>query len=292
LAAYNGAAYLPQQITSIFNQDNVEIKLYISVDYSNDSTEQIVKNLKNQHVNLNILKYGQKFGSAAQNFFRLLRDVDFKDCDYVVLSDQDDIWLKTKLNRAVEQLKKYEADAYSSNVTSFWPNEKTILINKAQPQRPFDYMFESAGPGCTFVLTQKLALELQCFLVKNQELCKRVALHDWFIYAYVRSREHKWIIDDESHMLYRQHNANVVGANVGFQAKLIRFKKLLNGWLFEQAILISEILGYTNALPIKKIKRFNMADRIWLIFNVFKLRRRLRDCFALAFFMLLPSSKN
>jgi rhamnosyltransferase len=148
-------------------------------------------------------------------------------------------------------------------------------------------MFESAGPGCTFVLTKKLASQIQAFLIANKTQCQQVALHDWFIYAFARSRGFKWLIDHESHMLYRQHAVNVVGANVGIKAKIQRFKKLRDGWLFEQALLIADILGYANMPPIQKIMRLSLLDRVWLIFNVSKLRRRLRDRIALAFFMML-----
>ena len=149
-------------------------------------------------------------------------------------------------------------------------------------------MFESAGPGCTFVLTKTFALELQEFLITNLEQCQSIALHDWFIYAYARSNGYKWFIDPEPHMLYRQHAENVVGANVGFAAKLARWKKLRAGWLVEQALLIASILGYSNSLPMRKLIRYNFVDRLLLILNVTKLRRRLRDRVALALFLLMP----
>jgi rhamnosyltransferase len=235
-----------------------------------------------------MLPYGESYCSAASNLFRLLRDTDLTQVDYVALSDQDDIWQSDKLSHAVRKIQENNVDAYSSNVTAFWPNGKQRLINKAQPQKLWDYMFESAGPGCTFVLTKKLALEIQAFLIDNQVQCQPIALHDWFIYAFARSRGFNWLIDHESHMLYRQHAENVVGANVGIKPKIQRFKKLREGWLFEQALLIADILGYANMPPIKKIKRLSLLDRFWLILNINKLRRRFRDRIALAFLMLLP----
>jgi rhamnosyltransferase len=92
-------------------------------------------------------------------------------------------------------------------------------------------------------------------------------------------------------MLYRQHADNVVGANVGLKAKLIRWGKLREGWLIKQALLIAYILGYANAWPISKLKRYSFLDRLVLIANVKKLRRRLRDRIALALFLLLRLKK-
>lgn len=288
LATYNGEVWIEHQLSSIFAQTDINMCVYISDDLSIDNTTKIIKAYKEKHLNITKLPSNNRFGSASANFFRLLRDADFTGIDYVALSDQDDVWLADKLSCAVQVIAANKVDAYSSNVLAFWPDGSQKLINKAQPQQQFDYMFESAGPGCTFVLTKTLALELQEFLITNVVQCQSIALHDWFIYAYARSNGYKWFIDPEPHMLYRQHAENVVGANVGLKAKLSRWKRLRAGWLVEQALLIASILGYSNSLPMQKLMRYNFVDRLWLILNVTKLRRRLRDRIALALFLLMP----
>ncbi|NOU40004.1 MAG: glycosyltransferase [Methylotenera sp.] len=290
LATFNGEDYLKEQLNSLQNQLGIEVFILASDDCSLDLTPQLLNEALAVDSRITLLP-SQKLGSAAANFFRLLRDADLTDVDYVALSDQDDIWLPYKLSHAIQVIATNNLDAYSSNVMAFWPNDKQKLINKAQPQRQWDYMFESAGPGCTFVLTQKLALDLQHFLITHQQKCQHIVLHDWFIYAFARSRGFNWLIDDESHMLYRQHAGNVVGANVGVKAKLARWQKMREGWLMKQALLIADILGYNDAWPIQKLKRYDFIDRLALIANVNKLRRRWRDRIALALFLLLPFKK-
>jgi rhamnosyltransferase len=290
LATFNGEAYLNDQLISIENQSDVKVVIVASDDCSIDHTLHLFNDACINSLEL-ILLPTQKLGSAAANFFRLLRDADITQVDYVALSDQDDIWQADKLSHAIQMIEANDVDAYSSNVTAFWPNGSQKLINKAQPQQSWDYMFESAGPGCTFVLTQKLALDLQKFLNVNQSKCQGIALHDWFIYAFARSRGFKWFIDPTSYMLYRQHAGNVVGANVGLKAKLARWKKLREGWLMNQALLIANLLGYADAWPITKLQRYYFLDRLALIANIKKLRRRLRDRIALVLFLLLPLKK-
>lgn len=290
LTTFNGEAYLTTQLKSLQYQADVDVFIIASDDCSADSTPQLLTKASALDQKVVVLPRN-KFGSAAANFFRLLRDVDLTHIDYVALSDQDDIWQADKLFHAVEMILANQVDAYSSNVTAFWPDGSQALINKAQQQRQWDYMFESAGPGCTFVISKALALDVQEFLVKHQVACQSVALHDWFIYAFARSRGYQWIIDAEPHMLYRQHSGNVVGANVGIKAKLARFKKMREGWLIMQALLIAKILGYSNAWPIQKLNRYHFSDRLTLILNVSKLRRRTRDRVALAFFFLWPLKK-
>ncbi len=287
LATYNGEAWLEHQLSSILAQVDIDLDIFISDDLSIDKTADIIITYKS-HPNIIWLPSNGRFGCASANFFRLLRDANLTDIDYVALSDQDDVWQSDKLCCAIKMIEANNVDAYSSNVLAFWLDDSQKLINKAQPQQQYDYMFESAGPGCTFVITKDLALELQEFLIKNEEKCQSIALHDWFIYAYARSNGYKWFIDPMPYMLYRQHDENVVGANVGLKAKLARWKRLRDGWLVEQALLIANTLGYSNALPMQKLVRYNFADRLWLILNVAKLRRRLRDRVALVLFLLLP----
>jgi rhamnosyltransferase len=288
LAAYNGIDFIQQQIESILSQRSVNIHIYISIDKSSDGTEDLVTSLSQSTPNIHILKTNHHFGSAASNFFHLLINVNFSSFDYISLSDQDDIWDTDKIINAIKLVKKGNYDAYSGNVTAFWPNDRYKLIKKSQKQRHSDYMFESAGPGCTFVLTRPLALDLQDFLLKNQNRIQKVDLHDWFIYAFARSRGYIWHIDHESHMLYRQHNSNVFGANAGIKAKIIRWKKLRSGWLTNQAITIAEILNYDHYSPIKQLKIYSLLDRSFLILNINKFRRRFRDRIALLLLFLLP----
>jgi rhamnosyltransferase len=287
LAAYNGSKWLQEQIDSILNQINVNVTIFISIDESADDTLEMCMLLSKQYNNIIILPSIGRIGSAAKNFFRLIRDVDINNFDYVALADQDDIWNKDKLLKAVNQLQTNSLDAYSSNVTAFWSDGKQCLINKAQSQVKYDYMFESAGPGCTFVLTKKIALELQKFLITNKLSCDKIALHDWFIYAFARSKNYKWYIDTKPSMLYRQHNNNVIGANVGIKSAMIRWRKIRQGWLIDQALLIAEVIKYPDNKSIISLKRFGLFDRFKLIINARFFRRRLRDQCVIALFFIL-----
>lgn len=290
LASYQGIPWIDEQIDSILQQQNVNVELTISDDLSDDGTIAYLHKKKLiSHLKLMIAK---RSGTAALNFFRLLIEKDFSEADYVALSDQDDIWLPNKLDLAIKTLKNQQMEAYSSNVTAFWADGRTKLINKAQPQTTYDYMFESAGPGCTFVLSRKLALGLQKFLIENYAILRTVALHDWFIYAFARSRGYQWYIDPTPTLLYRQHTENVIGANTGIKAFMSRLSKLKQGWYLQQILLIAKELGYQHAVPIQKMTRLNIWDRCYLAAIAHQCRRRLRDRFAFAFFVLFLAKKS
>jgi rhamnosyltransferase len=243
LAAFNGLRYLQPQVDSIFEQTEVDITLFVSVDRSTDGTEEWFRSLQSRNARVVLLPCGESFGGAARNFFRLLHEVDFSPFEYVAYADQDDIWLPGKLQRAVELLSEQGADGYSSDIVAFWESGRSRYIKKSYPQKRWDYLFESAGPGCTFVFTQVLATKIKNVIQENSQKVLDVGLHDWFTYAFARANGHKWVIDAYASLRYRQHGQNQVGVNAGVAALVWRAKKVLNGWGLNQARLISELVG-------------------------------------------------
>ena len=242
MAAFNGQRYLKPQVDSIFEQTDVDITLYVSVDRSTDGTEEWFRSLQSRNTRVVLLPCGESFGGAARNFFRLLREVDFSSFEYVAFADQDDVWLPGKLKRAVERLADLGADGYSSDIVAFWESGRSRYIKKSYPQRRWDYLFESAGPGCTFVFKRQLAMEMQGLLQRKHQETQEVGLHDWFTYAFARTHGYTWVIDDYASLMYRQHGQNQVGVNFGLAAVLWRVRKVLNGWGLNQAKLIAELV--------------------------------------------------
>lgn len=294
LAAYNGVAWLPDQIGSILLQQGVDVTIFVSVDASSDGTEALVDALAFSDVRVVLLPHGHHFGSAGPNFYRLIKEVDLAPFDYIAFSDQDDIWLPNKLSRALGLMEELQVDGYSGNVTALWPDGRQLLVKKSQPQVHWDFLFEAAGPGCTYVMSFKLTSLLQAFIIKHHQKVHRISLHDWFTYAFARSRGYRWIIDEASFMYYRQHANNQVGVNSGFRAFTSRFKKILSGWGFTQAFLIADTLGFTKKKPVRDWFTGKRFGYLRLMVNAFSCRRRFRDqvfflMVCLLMFILRPS---
>lgn len=286
MAAYNGKSWITEQIESILRQQDVEVTLFISVDQSSDSTEDLVNSLAINEGRIQVLPIGFRFGGAARNFYHLIRSVDFSTYHFIAFADQDDIWNTDKLIRAISVLREKSIDGYSSNVTAFWLNGKTTLINKAQPQTKWDFLFEAAGPGCTYVLSKPLALHLQQYINEEWEEVQKISLHDWFIYAFARANNYRWEIDSYSSLLYRQHANNQVGANVGFRALFSRFTKITNGWWLGQALQIATLLRLQNQSFVKSWSNRTRFSYLYLSIHFRECRRRLRDKFLFLFLNL------
>ena len=277
LAAFNGMEYLPAQMASILGQQAVAVQVVLSIDRSSDGTEAWVAQLAQQDARVSVLPGGQVFGGAAPNFFRLLSDVDMAGYDYVALADQDDLWHPDKLGRAYQQLQHTGAAGYSGNVIAFWPGGQERLIDKSQPQQPWDFLFEGPGPGCTFVLTQPLALALQAWVRTHAKALQPVGFHDWLIYAWARAQEFRWIIDAHPHMRYRQHTSNQIGANAGPRSLLRRAQRIASGWGLGQASLIARLTGL-EAHPFRA--SWHQGQRLGLLrlaLRAVQCRRRRRD---------------
>ncbi|WP_394547071.1 glycosyltransferase [Pantoea ananatis] len=291
LAAYNGMAWIDEQIESILLQERVNVHLFISVDISSDDTYNHCLTLAEKYKNVQVLPYGMKFGGAARNFYRLINDVDLTEFDYVSFADQDDIWKVNKLSRAIEVLTEGHYDCFSSNVTAFWKDGRRVLIKKSQKQVEYDFFFESGGPGCTHVLTSSVANNLKAFIQGRRDRVDQIALHDWLIYAYARANGYKWVIDSWPGMLYRQHDSNQFGANGGFEAIVRRLKMIRNKWYLTEIRRIAKVLDKERLPFLVKCLDRGYIGHIYMALNINKVRRKPLDRVTLALLLILGLMK-
>lgn len=286
MAVKNGLINLQQQIESILNQNHCHVSLLVSDDFSTDGSTQFLQLYSKNKENIKLLPNTHAYGSAAKNFFRLILEVEPYNYDFIAFSDQDDIWLPDKLIRHIQLARDHNADGISSNVLAFWPNGHEILLDKAQPQRELDFLFESAGPGCTFLMTPWLVGKVREQLLDENNPAKNIAFHDWLTYAVCRAYGHKWIIDSEPSVKYRQHQTNVIGANVGISAKCARVQSLKQRWYRNEVIKIAKVCYkistntdiYTIIMLLQNKKLFPQTK---LLFYIAKSRRKALDRFFL-----------
>jgi len=260
MATFNGEAWIRDQIESILSQRAVNVRLFVSDDGSTDSTRAVLGQLAATDARIGWSQNPRPMGCGAANFFHMVRTLNLGDFDYIAFSDQDDIWLPGKLASQVDQLQTCGADGTSSDVIAFWSTGRAFYLKKSYPQRLYDYVFESPGPGCTMLITPRLFEKLRWLLLDQTSPASNVGFHDWLIYAVARASGWKWLIAGQPTVLYRQHQANEFGANRGLAAIERRLRRYLSGAYARDCRAILSVAGQCAGTSGAVIRALSLED--------------------------------
>ncbi|MFW3537913.1 glycosyltransferase [Vagococcus fluvialis] len=231
LSTYNGERYVEEQISSVMSQKNVMVDLFIRDDKSTDSTVEILKEKFGSNEHIKILIGTENLG-YKQGFKYLIDYVNEyeKRYDYFSFCDQDDFWEEEKLTRAIQKIEAYSEHkttpiSYSSNLKIV--DKELNFINYMYSYSPLptnleQFLLNGYAYGCTIILNKDAYN-----IIKRFDGKKKFAF-DFYIPIIVSCYGHN-IYDEESYILYRQHESNVIGANRNF-------KKQLNGALYKYGI--------------------------------------------------------
>jgi glycosyltransferase involved in cell wall biosynthesis len=101
LCTYNGAAFLAEQLASVAGQTRVPDEMVVRDDGSTDETMQVLEDFAAAVAfPVSIAKNPVRLGAFA-NFWSAVHEATG---DLVALCDQDDVWMPSKLERAIELL--------------------------------------------------------------------------------------------------------------------------------------------------------------------------------------------
>lgn len=228
LSIYNGERYLTEQIDSLLAQENQDWFLTIRDDGSTDGSMEIIESYKIRYPEL-INIYYDNYGNLGStlSFSKLIEQ---SNGDYIMLCDQDDVWLSDKISTTYEFLAKKEAMYPDIPLMVF-----TDLIEVDESLKTLnDSFLESQKLDVNVIsnTTKLLALNViaGCTTMMNS-LCKKYVcpiptkevIHDQWIGVNVSHFGKVFFLNRQT-ILYRQHSSNVLGAkNVGFE---YFFKKL------------------------------------------------------------------
>jgi glycosyltransferase involved in cell wall biosynthesis len=227
LALYNGAAHLAEQLDSYAAQSLPDWALIVSDDGSTDGTGAILDRFAAAHPDRRITRQAGPGQGFVRNFFSLLRSVP-ADVPHAALSDQDDVWFPDKLARAVAALA-----AVPPGVPGLYCAGSLICDAALRPlgeSAPFprppafrNALVQSIGGGNTMVLN-RAALDLVRAAVDEAQ---DAVAHDWWLYQIITGCGGQVIRDPQPVLHYRQHGANLIGANLSLRARLGRIRFIL-----------------------------------------------------------------
>lgn len=280
LSSYNGEKYIKEQLDSILAQEGVQIRLLVRDDGSTDRTKEILEAYQNSYENIAVL-YGENVG-VIKSFFALIEAAEERML-YTAFSDQDDVWLPDKLERAVRLLKENEerqrnrrhregmcserrtegqekhgeTACGTETAPVVYCSAKQLVDAKLHPLKSAIHyhnvktefgnaLVENMCTGCTCVVNKDLLR-----LIKGRTP-KFTVMHDFWIYL-VGTCFGTVVYDKRSRILYRQHGGNELGAASSLlenYKRRVKYYKKHRGQLGRQAAEFLRI--YQNEMPEEK----------------------------------------
>lgn len=133
MCTYNGEKYIRQQLDSILQQTYPIHEIIINDDVSTDKTVDIIEEYMTQYDNIHLFVNPKRLG-AHSNFMTALVKASG---DYIAISDQDDIWELTKIEKQMACIKDYAlcfslsrafGDGVETNVECRVPNTNVLRL--------------------------------------------------------------------------------------------------------------------------------------------------------------------
>ncbi|MER9000727.1 glycosyltransferase family 2 protein [Mesorhizobium australicum] len=224
----DGAAFVDEQIQSLLAQSHLLIDLWISDDGSADGTVAVIEAWKPRWTKGRItLLEGPRQGFAA-NFRSMILDSGI-DADCYAFCDQDDVWEPDRLESALGWMQAFDAGIplMSCSRTATMTETGRLVGHSPLFSRPPSFrnaLVQSIAGGNTMLLN-RAARDL---LAKASARTGFVS-HDWWAYLIVTGAGGVVRYDPRPLVRYRQHAANLVGANASWQARISRLGRLFKG---------------------------------------------------------------
>lgn len=135
------------------------------------------------------------------------------EADYYAFADQDDIWMEDKLICAVRMLEGQEGAAlYGSNQMIANQDGEPVRVRYEQ-KPPCDFVnciMSCRISGCTMVMNKLLRDTMSNQWNRPSFKYLKIRIHDSWTLAFANCFGY-FIYDETPHILYRQHEGNVVG---------------------------------------------------------------------------------
>jgi hypothetical protein len=259
LPTWNGAKYLDAQLDSLRAQEQVSIRIIAHDDGSADDTPALLRRFADSNPDVTVVLADKTAGlGAARNFAHILAHTS---APYVMLCDQDDVWLPHKAALTLTRMQAMEAE-YGTRTPILVHTDANVTdaeLNITHPSFSRVQKLKPASVTPPRLLVQNVALGCSCMM--NRALLEAALplpdaarMHDhWLalVAAWLGRIEYIGVPT----LLYRQHGGNAVGAartrrTLGEAAALVR----------NTAVAYAEILLERHAARIPTPRRYVLED--------------------------------
>lgn len=218
MATYNGEKYLEDQIKSILGQLGDLDELIVSDDGSTDNTLRILDSYSSKDSRVRVV-HGPSNGLIS-NFENAL---SFAKGEYVFLSDQDDVWVDSKVRNTMNVLKRSVMVISDCTVTDDKLNTLASSFYRLNGSRNgvLKNLYKNSYLGCCMAFRREL-LDLALPLPKN------IPMHDWWFGMVAEQHFNVTFIEDNL-VKYRRHGNNAsITSEVSRNSLLTKIKYRYN----------------------------------------------------------------
>jgi len=216
LASYNGEKYLGEQIDSLLAQTVQDFVLYINDDQSTDRTFAIASGYAEKYPDkIYVSQNYMNSGGAKYNFIRMI--IEKKD-DYVMLCDQDDVWLPDKVEKSLRKITEME-EQYGKATPVLVHTDLCVVDNDCKTiAKSYEKMANTSFKKNALNNLVTMNIAAGCTIIYNRALADLVVaepafmvIHDWWLALVAAAFGHIETVSEPT-VLYRQHGDNNIGA--------------------------------------------------------------------------------
>lgn len=265
MSTYNGGEYVEKQLESIYKQTFKDFTLYVRDDGSDKEFVQELLVLQKKYGF--ILKLGENVG-FLNSFMKMLSETNEQ---IIAFSDQDDVWLPHKLEKAVSW--------FDNN----WDEENPLLFHSAYdcvdaegqqldrfyfPDINYDFrrsITENHYSGFSMLINARLK---ELMLLGN---CKQIDYHDWWAAMIV----HAFGIahsDREVCALHRVHGDNVTTFNIKTRIAWLRQSLKTDTGIHMRVMEFERCFG-------ERLDEGNKEILDMFVFSRYDFKKSLKKCF-------------
>ena len=227
LPAYNGEKYIAEQIESLLSQTNQDFIVYIRDDRSSDKTYSIVKEYAEKNPGKIVVSRNEKnTGESKINYMEMM--TEHKN-DYVMLCDQDDVWLPRKIENSLNKIKELENMHGPATPIMVYTDLKVVNKNLEITASSYEKMADKNFDNNTLNSAITMNNAAGCTTIYNRALADLIqavpefyVMHDWWIYLLACAFGFTGVFKKPT-ILYRQHEDNFSGAKKVLSIKYIKY---------------------------------------------------------------------
>lgn len=259
LPFYNGSTYIAEQLSSVMknNLEDLNLRWIIVNDCSTENETKYLKNILPENTlyienesNLGVIK-------------SIERGLQMSSARFIMLCDQDDVWLRDKIQNSFQKLIKLNIEIPAMVFTDLIVCDLNLKTIQPSMHKYYGHKFQDMASS---LLLKNIVTG--CTIIMNRELLKialpfpeKISMHDhWLALCAAYSGQISYL--DQATILYRQHSQNQVGAPTkNIFLNILNFKQLFKKTRKNLMIKIQMAFELENRLKQKRIA-LNSLDSI------------------------------